>query len=69
MECEPMVEEMDFKNLRRLVAPCEGSTVYSKLVNLWKDKPRESSPRESAAKQRILDPAIADVLPTQVDLV
>ena len=56
MECEPMVEEMDFKNLRRLVAPCEGSTVYSKLVNLWKDKPRETLPRKSAAKQRNFRP-------------
>ena len=33
-----MVENMDFKNLRRLVAAAEGSTLYSKLINLWKDQ-------------------------------
>ena len=38
MVCEPMAEDLDFKNLRRLVAVAEGSTLYSKLVNLRKDQ-------------------------------
>ena len=29
---------MDFNNLRRLVSAAEGSTLYSKLVNLRKDQ-------------------------------
>ena len=31
-------DDMDFKNLRRIVASCEGSKLYSKLMNGRKDQ-------------------------------
>ena len=34
MVCEVMGEDMEFKNLRRLVVAVEGSSLYSKLLNL-----------------------------------
>ena len=36
--CEGMGDDVNFKNLRRLVAIADGSSLYSKLVNLRKDQ-------------------------------
>ena len=38
MVCEAIGEDTDFKNVRRLVAVAEGSSLYAKLVNLQKDQ-------------------------------
>ena len=37
MICEAMGEDLDFKDVRRLVAVADGSSLYAKLVNLRKD--------------------------------
>ena len=38
MVCKGMGDDVDFKNLRRLVAIADGLSLYLRLVNLLKDQ-------------------------------